>query len=253
MTQHEVVKYRGNTLSTKNKRSLLTLTDAILKTATTARQSNELIVDDSWFYQICLWADEFEIPEEDIPRNKEGLLALTSLKLNRHWSVIQNTTLTPVTYLPEAIGQLTNLLKLELICNELYTLPQSIGSLNKLEELEIRDLYLTELPESIGKLKCLIKLMIIDSYELKVLPDSIGQLSSLQELDIYCGGLTKLTESISELSNLQELCILHTELTELPESIGQMTNLKRLLIRDNNVAHLPDGIVNLNNTEVIFD
>ena len=253
MTQHEVIKHYGNALSTKNKKSLLTLTDTILKTAITARQSNELIFIDSWTNELWAWADEFDIPEEDIPRNKEGLLALTSLKLNRHWTVIQNTTLTPINYLPEAIGELTNLLSIELLCHGLSTLPEGIGKLTKLKELEIDDVHLTKLPESIGRLKSLTKLMIMHAFELKELPHSIGELSSLQEFDIYCCGLTKLPESISQLNSLQELCILHTDLTEMPASIGHMTNLKRLLIRDNNIAHLPDGIIHLKDTEVIFD
>ena len=59
----------------------------------------------NWINKIFDWADEFEIAECDIPRDKNKLLAITTLDINRCAEGDK------ITYLPDEIGCLTNLTK----------------------------------------------------------------------------------------------------------------------------------------------
>ncbi|WP_230659054.1 leucine-rich repeat domain-containing protein [Psychrobacter sp. I-STPA10] len=106
---------------------------------------------DNWTQKIFAWADEFEIPENEVPRDKEKLLAITELNLNRYDE--NKAHLPKITYLPNEIGQLTNLERLSIGNNQLTQLSESIGQLTKLTELNIRYNQLSTLPESICHLK----------------------------------------------------------------------------------------------------
>ena len=59
--------------------------------------------DDAWVNTLIAWADEILLREEDFPRNREALLALTELDLNR---ANKNEQLPAISYLPPEIGQL---------------------------------------------------------------------------------------------------------------------------------------------------
>lgn len=76
-----LIKHKNNdsVLTTQSGKSLLTLTNTILKSALKWRQSNQLPTDDSWMDQIWCWADKLEISEDKIPRNKDDLMKLTEL------------------------------------------------------------------------------------------------------------------------------------------------------------------------------
>uniref|UniRef100_A0A674IM03 Leucine rich repeats and calponin homology domain containing 1 n=1 Tax=Terrapene triunguis TaxID=2587831 RepID=A0A674IM03_9SAUR len=54
--------------------------------------------------------------------------------------------------LPEEIGQLKQLMELDVSCNEITTLPQQIGQLKSLRELNIRRNYLKVLPQELIEL-----------------------------------------------------------------------------------------------------
>src|SRR5258706_3608829 len=91
-----------------------------------------------------------------------------------------------LTELPESIGQLTKLKKLDLSWgykdekqkNQLATLPDSLGQLTQLTELNLSDNQLTALPDSLGQLMQLQSLNLSDN-QLTALPDSLGQLTQL--------------------------------------------------------------------------
>src|SRR5665647_343915 len=72
--------------------------------------------------------------------------------------VILNLSYSNLTTLPDSIGQLTLLQKLDVSGNQLTTLPDSIGQLTQLRELNVSHNQLTSLPDSIGYLTQLQKL-----------------------------------------------------------------------------------------------
>lgn len=97
--------------------------------------------DDIWLDEIWAWADEFGLSNEQVPRDKERLLALTRLDVASKG----------LTYLPESIGRLGSLQTLVVRDNQLTHLPKSIGELKNLQKLDIRDNQLAHL-QSIERL-----------------------------------------------------------------------------------------------------
>ncbi|SNT69643.1 leucine-rich repeat domain-containing protein [Psychrobacter sp. LV10R520-6] len=86
--------------------------DNVVDTATT----------EPWMTELWMWADKFEIPEKDLPRNKDDLLAIINLDISYKG----------LTELPDSIGQLSNLESLNISGNQLITLPECIVRLKKL-------------------------------------------------------------------------------------------------------------------------
>jgi internalin A len=143
--------------------------------------------------------------------------------------------------LPESIGKLTWLQRLDVYGNQLTTLPDSVGKLVSLQTLSLFENQLTMLPDSIGKLASLKRL---DAYgnRLTTLPESIGELTALQRLDLDRNRLTALPESIGNLTALEMLSLSGNRLMMLPESIGNLTALRTLYLRGNRLTILPESV-----------
>ena len=137
-----------------------------------------------------------------------------------------------LTTLPESIGNLKSLQKLDLDWNELTTLPESIWNLKSLEILILSKNKLRTLPELIGNLSSLEKLNLEDN-QLTTLPESIGNLTSLQILDLRSNKLTTLPESIGDLKSLQTLYLDYNQFATLPGSLWECKNLGGLFLKSN--------------------
>jgi hypothetical protein len=127
----------------------------------------------------------------------------------------------PLTSLPESIGNLESLRELKITYNKLTTLPDSIGNLQYLQKLDLHNNEITTLPKSIGKLNSL-ELLNLEHNKLMSLPESIGDLQSLRELKLSNNMLTLLPESIINLKSLQKFDFASNrfvgEWTEIPRS-----------------------------------
>ena len=152
--------------------------------------------------------------------------------------------------LPDSIGALTMLNKLNLSGTQISNLPHSIGSLTQLELLDLRRSKLKHLPNSIGKLVNLRKLDL-SNCEVENLPDSIGSLSQLELLDLRRSKLKHLPNSIGKLVNLRILHLPNFELENLPHSIGSLTMLKELNISGTKISTLPESIGSLTQLELL--
>lgn len=169
--------------------------------------------------------------------------------------------------LPDEIGQLKNLVELDLSDNGLSSLPaplfhleklcvlnlssnplrnlsEDIGNLKTLQTLKINLNFLTNLPESLSKLTTLTELRI-SSNKLKTLPDIFESLINLNTLHIGHNKLVTLPNSFSHLRNLVVLTLNENKLSILPEHIGNLTNLSTLYLEFNNLGKLPNSIGNL--------
>ena len=169
-----------------------------------------------------------------------------------------------LTEIPEAIGELSRLRRLNVSGNRLTTLPRSIGRLVQLQVLGASGNQLTELPETIGRLSGLqeldvggnrleslpepvfglAQLRIVDasSNRLTELPEAIGRLSGLQELDVRDNYLESLPVAIFRLAHLRVLDASSNRLEVLPEAIGGLIQLRRLSASGNRLAALPEAI-----------
>jgi internalin A len=121
--------------------------------------------------------------------------------------------------LPEAIGQLSQLLKLDLSGNQLSWLPEVIGQLSRLQVLDL------------------------SHNQLSTLPEAIGRLSQLQKLSLYDNGLNMLPKAIGQLSQLRELDLSSNELSTLPETVRSLERLEKLFLQRNPGLGLPDEVL----------
>jgi Leucine-rich repeat (LRR) protein len=107
-------------LSLKKTKNLLDVTRKVL-----TPRNNIAVVDDSWMERLLAWADENDINEKDLPRDKSGLTNLQELTLFDN----------KLTELPKEIGQLTRLGELNLSENNLTEVPKEIVNLTNLKRL----------------------------------------------------------------------------------------------------------------------
>ena len=142
-------------------------------TAATVRQD-----EDAWVERLGAWADEFQIQEKDLPRDKAALLALQKLDLSRYHSPLPK-----ITRLPPEIGQLQQLRELYLNGNQLTALPAAIGQLQQLQRLTLRKNQLTTLPDEITRLRQLEALYIKNNPKLQLTPAQEQFLQGVKEVD----------------------------------------------------------------------
>ena len=132
---HKRLKPRADNLPTALQRSKQLLA---LNAAIRARTQALATADDGWFERLCAWADEFEIPEAELPRDKTKLLAMTELKIQRsEYGDNPFKDYPKLTRLAAEISCLSNLQLLDLSCNELTALPAAIGQLGNLQTLDL--------------------------------------------------------------------------------------------------------------------
>ncbi len=143
-------------------------------------------------------------------------------------------------FLPEAIGQLTNLTSLNLHGNQLTSFPDAIGQLTNLTSLYIGGNQFTGLPDAIGQLTNLTSLNL-NGNQLTSFPDAIGRLTNLTSLDLSSNKFTNIPKVIGQLTNLTSLNISDNQLMKLPPEFGKL-RLTRLTFGNNPWQDLPPEI-----------
>ncbi|MCP4439540.1 MAG: hypothetical protein GY810_11410 [Aureispira sp.] len=177
-------------------------------------------------------------------------LAITSSK-SVLWELINLESLSiyserDLEQLPEELGQLQNLKRLNLMNNSLKELPKSLWTLTNLEFLYLEnnefDNSITVALKNINKLKKLKDFRIGDfrpSIPVRKLPESIGELVNLEKLELNRTQLTNLPQSISDLKKLKQLFLSYNRLTTLPD-LSSLKNLEKLSVYGNKLTKLPD-------------
>ncbi len=237
------IKKNTNIILSETK-SIIDITNKIL--------NDKPSVDDSWMQRLWDWADENEVSEDILPRNKQNLIDLTELFLKNYLFLKS---------LPKEIGKLINLTKLSLNNNNLSFLPKEIWELTNLTWLDLGNNELSELPKEIGQLTNLTwlnlqgsKVIYVESYNdypekywFTQLPKEIGQLINLLELNFANNELTQLPKEIWKLTNLTKLNLEGNNFSELPKEIGQLSNLLELNLSGNGLMELPKEIGEITN------
>ncbi|KAG0609809.1 hypothetical protein M758_7G015700 [Ceratodon purpureus] len=164
-----------------------------------------------------------------------GIGKLLALKV---LGLMEQTTDEAITAL-DSLGTLTNLRKLFTVqfmgCTPLTKIPETIGQLTRLDILELLDCEnLQQLPNSICQLKLLWRLRLVNCNNVKTLPDSLGEMTNLQYLWIYkCKLFAELPQSIGQLPRLRELRIQGcNNLQSLPDSMRHLSTLCLLEVFD---------------------
>lgn len=166
-------------------------------------------------------------------------------------TIVELTLKRRLTEIPPEIGNLTNLLFLNISNNQLTNLPPEIGNLTNLEYLTARNNQIASLPPEIGNLT---NLEYVDLYNnaLTDLPAEFGNLTNLRWFQFYDNELTSLRPEIANLTNLTFINLGSNELTEVPSWIGNFTELTDLSIESNNLIELPPELGNLSNLETFY-
>ena len=143
--------------------------------------------------------------------------------------------------LPQNIGDMSELLLLDVGVNQLRELPESLGRVYVLQHLNVRMNNLTSLPSSLqrmGKLRSLIA----NNNRLDQLPSWIGGLASLLNIQVQHNLLRELPNEIGELDTLTVLFAWNNLLGVLPSTMGDMVSMQVFDARNNRLADLPSSI-----------
>jgi len=192
-----------------------------------------------------LTGEEFDLSSQFRPESKLNIIIdgkhIVGLKIKEL-----------ISFLPDYIGNLSNLKILDVSVNELEILPESIGNLKNLEKMRLSANKLKTLPESIGNLESL-KELDLNMNNLEDLPQSVENLKFLERLNLsynnfkqipaYLFNITSLTRSLSLRNNFLKL---------IPNSLGNLKSLKVLSLSNNQLKHLPYCIRELQNLEILF-
>lgn len=140
-----------------------------------------------------------------------------------------------LTALPQSLGDLTALTDLKLTsCARLQALPTTIRGLVNLATLNLggcKDL--AGLPDCIGELKALRRLDMWQCQRVSALPTSLGRLNLLSSLSVrYCKNLGRLPDELGQLRQLVGLDLYGCQsLVALPSGLGRLPELKNLDLR----------------------
>ena len=152
--------------------------------------------------------------------------------------VLNNNKLTG--NIPSQIGNLTNLVRLELVNNKLSGgIPLQIGSLTNLQNLSLQTNSLSGgIPSQIGSLTSLQNLYLYNNKISGNIPTQIGNLINLQNLYLNNNKISgSIPAQIGSLTSLQNLTLHHNNLSgSIPAQIGTLGNLQFLYLNNNNLS-----------------
>ncbi|MDO9153530.1 MAG: C10 family peptidase [Paludibacter sp.] len=157
--------------------------------------------------------------------------------------------------IPEDIGNLTELISLNISGKLHGTIPQSISNLTKLQSLRIANYMGTlsdTIPKDIGNLSNLTNLSIYNAAKGPI-PSSIGRLANLQNINLSTGSIDGvIPNEFYNLKNLQGITIVSQKISgNISENLGNLKELIYLNLTSNKVTgKIPSSIGEL--TKLIY-
>jgi len=149
-----------------------------------------------------------------------------------------------LTYLPEEIGQFSELRKLDIDGNKIKLLPESIGRLKNIEEISMVDNNISKLPESFSNLTNLSSLKIQEN-KLKKFPLQLLELTSLKTLNLCSNKIKEWPRSLECFNNLTYLSYGDGIAAEIPACFFSLPSLESLVIYNANLKGIQQEIKNL--------
>ncbi|KAJ3679237.1 hypothetical protein LUZ60_017248 [Juncus effusus] len=146
--------------------------------------------------------------------------------------------------LPNSIGCLIKLRRLNFSGNLITSLPYNFRLCKAIEELNGNFNLLTTLSVSFGYEHPKLKYLYLSSNKISFLPNSITQLAELKLLDLGLNKLHQLPEEMENLTKLEVLIIRQNFqfLRKLPFGIGILRNLKEFDMSYNRISVLPHSM-----------
>ncbi|MGE5655985.1 MAG: COR domain-containing protein [Actinomycetota bacterium] len=183
----------------------------------------------------------------EVPESIGQLTNLQKLDLGSgYWDNSKNQ----LKELPEAIASLTELQQLDLSNNQLKELPEALASLTELQKIDLSNNQLRELPEALANLTQL-QWLDLSYNQLMEVPEALANLTQLQWLDLSRNRLRELPEALANLTQLQTLDLTQNQLTSLPECLKQLIQLQELYISQNRLTSLPESLAHLTQLQTL--
>ena len=156
--------------------------------------------------------------------------------------------------IPDALGSLTNLRRLDLRINALSgPIPDALGSLANLEHLEAHGNDLSgPIPDALGSLANLGHLSLGVNALSGPIPDALGSLANLGYLGLWGNDLSgPIPPALGSLTNLQSLLLNENDLSgPIPAALSSLANLKDLDLGGNALSGpIPAALGSLTNLE----
>jgi len=128
-----------------------------------------------------------------------------------------------ISSIPEEIRDLKCLKTLEMNDNNITTLPDWLGELTEVERLDFQSNKLNRIPDSITNLTKL-RTLDVRYNEIISLPEDLGNCSELWWLDVGFNALTELRSSLSKLEKLYTFKISNNKFASTPELVKVLQN-----------------------------
>ncbi|XP_016524705.1 leucine-rich repeat-containing protein 69 isoform X1 [Poecilia formosa] len=179
----------------------------------------------------------------DLPTQLQSLRHLTELNLGNN----------ALREFPVVLSHLGSLTKLDLYNNKIAVVsPDAIGNLGNLVVLNLNHNNIQRLPPEIGRLRKLQHFSIVDN-KLEELPGEVGCLKKLSELNLTYNNLSSLPKQLYFCRNLIKLYAARNRLTNLPEGITALIKLRVLDVAGNMLSIFPVEFHLLHLTELYCD
>ncbi|XP_022771868.1 TMV resistance protein N-like [Durio zibethinus] len=182
-------------------------------------------------------------------------------------------TCTAIEEIPESIGFLHQLVRLNMSGGRIHNLPSTTIQLHALRKISLQSCRnitnfpivpeniehlvlgytpIKEVPSSISRLKNLASFVMYGCTRLKSLPTSICKLKSLVFLDLRgCSNLECFPE-ILETKRLKYLGLSKTAITELSSTIFRFVPLEGLDLSGSDIVEIPKSIKQLSNLQYLY-
>lgn len=183
--------------------------------------------------------------EEHKMRQIERLKSLKVLHLANTQRNSNNT--------PTNIGDLTNLVELNLSSNQISRVPDDLSVLKELRRLNLSDNTLEKMPDDFGDWWPNLETLNLSSNNLIVIPNSLCKLCNLKRLYLNDNKLTfeGLPAALGRMHLLEVFMAARNNLELIPESIFRCGRLKKLILTSNRLITLPDTIHLLYDLEIL--
>lgn len=145
--------------------------------------------------------------------------------------------------LPSVIFKLTNLQRLDLKSNDIWSV-EDIIHFQQLKQLTCLRLWhnnITSVPNTISFIRNLEQLFLSNN-KLRTLPSGIFKLKKLRILDVSHNSVRVLSKEIGQLEVLQTLVISYNALETLPLQLFNCMKLKSLNLSNNSLSVLPTEV-----------